>query len=86
MIQCSFDFYAKKLVSLLVSLWLKTEMKVILIKLFLSLSLPPVFEFTATAQTAMGSSFLVLSPNIIKASLPGHCPLPFGQWPLRGKT
>ena len=50
---------------------------VILIKLFLSLSLPPVFEFTATARMAMGSGFLVLSPSIIKASLPGHCPLPF---------
>ena len=54
---------------------------VILIKLFLSLSLPPVFEFMATAWMAMGSGFLVLSTNIIKASLPGHCPLPFRQWP-----
>ena len=58
----------------------------ILIKLFLSLSLPPVFEFMATARMAMGSGFLVLSPNIIKASLPGHCPLPFGQWPAVGKS
>ena len=57
----------------------------ILIKLFLSLSLPPVFEFTATAQMAMGSGFLVLFPNIIKASLPGHCPLPFRQWPAVGE-
>ena len=53
----------------------------ILIKLFLSLSLPPVFEFTATARTAMGSGFLFLSPNIIKASLPGHCQKGNWQWP-----
>ena len=52
----------------------------------LSLSLPPVFEFMATARMMMGNGFLVLSPNIIKVSLPGYCPLPFRQWPLRGKT
>ena len=40
------------------------------IYLFLSLSLPPVFEFMATAWTAMGSDFLVLSPNLINVSLP----------------
>ena len=39
-----------------------------------------MFEFKATAEMAMGSGFLVWSPNIIKASLPGHCPLPFRQW------
>ena len=67
--------------------WMYTSsLSVILIKLFLSLSLPPVFEFTATAQMAMGSGFLVLSPNIIKTSLPGHCPLPFRQWPVVGKS
>ena len=45
-----------------------------------------MFEFKATAETAMGSGFLVQSPNIIKASLPGHCPLPFWQWPAVGKS
>ena len=69
---------------------------VMFIYLFLSLSLPPVFEFMATARMVMGSGFLVLSPNLIKARLPwqpymsgahgGHCPSPFGQWPRRGKT
>ena len=57
-----------------------------LLSCFLSLSSPPVFEFTATARMAMGSGFLVLSPNIIKASLLGHCPLPlFGSGPAVGK-
>ena len=40
---------------------------VILIKLFLSLSSQPVFEFKATAKTAMGSGFLVQSPNPVQA-------------------
>ena len=45
-----------------------------------------MFEFKATAEMVMGSGFLVRSPNIIKASLPGHCPLPFRQWPAVGKS
>ena len=41
-----------------------------------------MFEFKATAEMAMGSGFLVRFPNIIKASLPGHCQKGNGQWPM----
>ena len=40
----------------------------------------------ATASNGIvGSGFLVLSPHVIKASLLGHCPLPFRQWGAVGK-
>ena len=41
--------------------------RVILIYLFLSLSCRPVFELKATAERAMGSGFLVQSPNPVQA-------------------